>query len=284
MVGSLIQQIPFGRADLPDCPVVSTHIIFRGKTAVAVCGIGVDQCIPVINPVHCACQRSVALRGSCLPVCLCDRYPELFQYVMDGGIGHFVPVDGHVLARWNHIPVCCLHFLQRIGCIAGDQNIRKRGNTCTVRNHIFIHRDTGKRSSVEMELHAFHQTVLRSLGHFQISTLEDIGKVHRSSFSSFDLHSLRFLRFIPVFRQFRYRVGSRLEVLHLDRSILPGGNSLVDPVASDLEFQSGHHTVLGSFHDLDMSIGDFHIQIRFHGCGILHACYHILQRRISIGD
>ena len=198
MVGSLIQQIPFGRADLPDCPVIPAHIIFCGKAAIAVCGIGVNQRISVINPVHCACQRSVSLWDSCLPVCLCDRYPELFQYIMDGGIGHFVPVDGHVLARRNHIPVCCLHFLQRIGRIAGDQNIRKRGNTCTVRNRIFIHRNTGKRGSVEMELHAFHQAVLRSLGHFQISTLEDIGKVHRSGFPAFDFHCLRFLWFIAV--------------------------------------------------------------------------------------
>ena len=120
MVGSLIQKIPFGRADLPDCPVIPAHIIFRSKTAVAVCGIGVNQRIPVIDPVHCACQRSVSLWGSCLPVCLCDRYPELFQYVMDGGIGHFVPVDGYALSRRNHIPLCCLHFLQCIGCIAGD--------------------------------------------------------------------------------------------------------------------------------------------------------------------
>ena len=282
MVGSLIQQIPFGRADLPDCPVISTHIIFRGKAAAAVCGIGVDQRIPVINPVHCACQRSVSLRDSCLPVCLCDRYPELFQYVMDGGIGHFVPVDGHVLGRRNHIPVCCLHFLQRIGRIAGDQNIRKHGNTCAVRNRILIHRNTGKRGSVEMELHAFHQTVLRSLGHFQISTLEDIGKVHRSGFPAFDLHCLRFLWFIAVLCQLCYRVGSRLKVLHLDRSILPGGNSLVNPVARDLEFQSDHHTVLGSFHDLDMPIRDFHIQICSYRCGILHTCDNILQRRISI--
>ena len=135
-----------------------------------------------------------------------------------------------------------------------------------------------------MELHAFHQAVLRSLGHFQISTLEDIGKIHRSSFPAFDLHGLRFLRFIPVLRQLRYRVGSRLKVLHLDRSILPGGNSLVNPVASDLEFQSGHHTVLGGFHDLDMTIRDFHIQIRLYRCCILHACDNVLQRRISVGD
>ena len=235
MVGSLIQQIPFGRGNLPDCPVIPAHIIFRGKTAVAVCGIGVDQCIPVINPVHCACQRSVSLRDSCLPVCLCGRYPEFFQYVMDGGIGYFVPVDSHVLGRRNHIAVCCLHFLQRIGRIAGDQNIRKCSNTCAVRNRIFIHRDTGKRGSVEMELHAFHQTVLRSLGHFQVSTLEDIGKVHGSGFPAFDLHSLRFLRFISVLCQLCYRVSSRLKVLHFDRSILPGCHGLINPVARDLE-------------------------------------------------
>ena len=135
-----------------------------------------------------------------------------------------------------------------------------------------------------MKLHAFHQTVLGSFGHFQISTFEDIGKIHRSGFPAFNFHCLRFLWFIPVLCQLRYRVGSRLKVLHLDRSVLPGCHGLINAVARDLEFQSGHHTVLGSFHDLDMSIGDFHIQIRFHGCGILHACYHILQRRISIGD
>ena len=91
IVNGIVEQIAFARLNFPDSPILAADILFCGKLAVLICGVGVDQLVTVIDTVLCACESGVALCLLCFGVGLFNGYGKLFENVGKLALSRLIP-------------------------------------------------------------------------------------------------------------------------------------------------------------------------------------------------
>ena len=282
MVGGFVQQIALGRANLADAPVIITDIICSDKLTVSIGGVSVDELIALVNAINSTGKGGVTLGRSGFPVTLGYGGAPLFQHIGDALFGDGIPFHCRRLAVGNHIADRSIHFLQHIA--GTDQHIFEIRLATAVGHSVFVHGNPGKRGSIQVELHALHQTVLTGLGHSQIAALQHIVEGHRCGSASDDRHALNALRLILLIALLGQRINAGSQAVNQKFTCRIGRDRLIDPVSGYREGDTIHLSILGSFFQANGSGGCFHIQISTHTIRIFYSCNQILQIGITVGN
>ena len=92
-VHGFIQQIPLGRRNLTDCPVITADIICGCEPSLAVGGVSIHQLTALVDTIDGTRQRCIALCLHHLNVGFIYLHTELFEDVGHGCLGHIIPVN-----------------------------------------------------------------------------------------------------------------------------------------------------------------------------------------------
>ena len=265
LVNSGIQQIPLAGVDFTNRPVGITDIIIRGKLTVLIGGIAVDKGVALIKPIGGSGKRTVALgrAGFHIALSYCDT--ELFQHIVHALVCDFVPGNRGTLSLRHHIANRRINLLQHE--VGADEDVFKPRHTAGVGHSVFIHRQAGKRSSIEMEGHSLHQTVLAGLCDLQTAALQHVVKVHGGRLAADDGHALSSLGFVFVDGLLGDGINTGIEVGDVDFARRIGGLGGAVSLAGDREGDALYFAVLGSFDQLHVAGFDFQIEIAHHLVG-----------------
>ena len=265
LVNGGIQQIPLAGVDFTNCPVGITDIIIRGELTVLIGGIAVDKSVALIKPIGCSGKRTVALgrAGFHITLSYCDT--ELFQHIVHALVGDFVPGNRGALGLQHHIADRRINLLQHE--VGADEDVFKPRHTAGVGHSVFIHRQAGKRSPIEMEGHSLHQTVLAGLCDLQTAALQHVVKVHGGRLAADNGHALGSLGFIFVNRLLGHGINAGIEVGDVDFARRIGGLGGAVSLAGNREGNALYLSVLGSLDQLHVAGFDFQIEIAHHLIG-----------------
>ena len=265
LVDGGIQQVALAGADFTDCPVRIADVISGGELAVLVRGEAVDKGVSLIQPIHSAGQRTVALGRARFHIALGDGDAELLQHVIHALVSNFVPLDGGCLGIRHHITDGGIHLLQYIA--RADEHVFKTRHTVSICHSILIHRLPGEGCAIQVEGHALHQSVLAGFRHFQAAALQLVVEIHGSSLAADDGHALGFLGFILINRLLGYGINAGIEVGDVDLARLIGGLGSAVSLAGNGETDPGYLSILGSLDQLHVAGFHFQIQIAHHIIG-----------------
>ena len=260
-----IQQVALAGADFTDCPVRIADVISGSELAVLVRGEAVDESISLIQPIHSAGQRTVALGRARFHIALGDGDAELLQHVIHALVSNFVPLDGGCLGIRHHITDGGIHLLQYIAC--ADKHVFKARHTAGIRHSILIHRLPGEGCAVQVEGHTLHQPVFAGFRHFQAAAFEHVAKSHGGGLAADDGHALAFLGFVFVNRLLGYGINAGIEVGDVDLARLIGGLGGAVSLAGNGETDPGYLSILGSLDQLHVAGFYFQVQIAHHIIG-----------------
>ena len=211
LVNGGIQQVALAGADFTDCPVRIADVISGGELAVLVRGEAVDKGVSLIQPIHSAGQRTVALGRARFHIALGDGDAELLQHVIHALVSNFVPLDGGCLGIRHHITDGGIHLLQYIA--RADEHVFKTRHAVSICHSILIHRLPGEGCAIQVEGHALHQSVLAGFRHFQAAALQLVVEIHGRGLAADDGHALGFLGFIFVNGLLGYGINAGVEVV-----------------------------------------------------------------------
>ena len=265
LVDGGIQQVALAGADFTDCPVRIADVISGGELAVLVRGEAVDKGVSLIQPIHSAGQRTVALGRARFHIALGDGDAELLQHVIHALVSNFVPLDGGCLGIRHHITDGGIHLLQYIA--RADEHVFKTRHAVSICHSILIHRLPGEGCAIQVEGHALHQSVLAGFRHFQAAALQLVVEIHGRGLAADDGHALGFLGFIFVNGLLGYGINAGVEVGDVDLARLIGGLGSAVSLAGNGETDPGYLSILGSLDQLHVAGFHFQIQIAHHIIG-----------------
>ena len=265
LVDGGIQQVALAGADFTDCPVRIADVISGGELAVLVRGEAVDKGVSLIQPIHSAGQRTVALGRARFHIALGDGDAELLQHVIHALVSNFVPLDGGCLGIRHHITDGGIHLLQYIA--RADEHVFKTRHAVSICHSILIHRLPGEGCAIQVEGHALHQPVLAGFRHFQAAALQLVIESYGGGLAADDGHALGFLGFVLINRLLGYGINAGIEIGDVDLARLIGGLGGAVPLAGDSEVDPGYLSVLGSLNQLHIAGFHFQVQIAHHRIG-----------------
>ena len=265
LVDGGIQKIPLAGVNFTNRPVRITDIIIRGELTVFIGGIAVDEGIALIKPIGGSGKGTVTLGRAGFYITLGYGDTELFQHIVYALVCDFVPGNRGALGLRHHIADGSINLLQYK--IRADEDVFKPRHAAGIRHSVFIHRQTGKRSSIEMEGHSLHQTVLAGLCDLQTAALQHVVKVHGGGLAADDGHALSSLGFVFVNGLLGDGINTGIEVGDVDFTRRIGGLGGVVSLAGNREGDALDFAVLRSFDQLHVAGFDFQIEIAHHLVG-----------------
>ena len=264
LMDCLIKKIALGRCDFSDCPIAVADIFLCYELSVAVGHILIHKCFAFVNTVNCTGEFCVALSSSFFSVALCNGNAELLQNICEITVCNLIPFNRCCLLFRNNIADCCIHFFERIWRASADKHIFECCNTVFVGNCVLINGNACKRSTVKVESHTLYKIIFRGLDNLKITSFENVVEVYGCHLTGNNGYSVNFLRNIFINGLFRYGIYTGHKIIKLKLTAVFCGNSLINSIPCDSEFDTVNLSVLTGLYNLTRTVADFHFYKAFH--------------------